>query len=67
MCLGYGQDRNYTPMELPKLEKFDVSWIDTTKDACTDFFQYACSPADSTVSGDRSAGDLASILRTAFR
>jgi putative endopeptidase len=37
------QVRNYTPVELPKLEKFDVSLIDKSKNACTDFFQYACS------------------------
>jgi len=40
---GYAQVRNYTPVELPKLEKFDVSLIDKSKDSCTDFFQYACS------------------------
>ena len=42
---GYGsaQVRNYTPADLPALEKFDASLIDKSKDACTDFFQYACS------------------------
>jgi putative endopeptidase len=29
--------------DLPKLEKFDASYVDKTKDACTDFYQYACS------------------------
>src|ERR1035438_8698955 len=29
--------------ELPKLEKFDPSLIDKTKDPCTDFYQYTCS------------------------
>jgi predicted metalloendopeptidase len=29
--------------ELPKLEKFDASLIDKTKDPCTDFYQYTCS------------------------
>jgi endothelin-converting enzyme/putative endopeptidase len=29
--------------ELPKLEKFDPSIIDKTKNACTDFYQYTCS------------------------
>ena len=28
---------------LPKLEKFDPSLIDKTKDPCTDFYQYTCS------------------------
>jgi endothelin-converting enzyme/putative endopeptidase len=37
------QFRNYTPADLPTLEKFDASLIDKSKDACTDFFQYACS------------------------
>jgi hypothetical protein len=40
---GYAQVRNYTPVELPKLEKFDVSLIDKSKNACTDLFQHACS------------------------
>jgi len=39
----FGQDRNYTPMPLPALEKFEPALIDASKDACTDFFQYACS------------------------
>jgi putative endopeptidase len=38
-----GQVRNYTPVDLPSLEKFNVSWIDKSKDPCTDFFQYSCS------------------------
>ncbi len=38
-----GQVRNYTPVDLPSLEKFDVSWIDKSKDPCTDFYQYTCS------------------------
>jgi putative endopeptidase len=29
--------------ELPKLDKFDPSLIDKSKDACTDFYQYTCS------------------------
>ena len=29
--------------ELPKLEKFDPSIVDKTKNACVDFFQYTCS------------------------
>jgi len=29
--------------ELPKLEKFDPSLIDKSKDPCTDFYQYTCS------------------------
>jgi putative endopeptidase len=29
--------------ELPQLEKFDPSIVDSTKDACTDFYQYTCS------------------------
>ncbi len=29
--------------ELPRLEKFEPSLVDTTKDPCTDFFQYTCS------------------------
>jgi len=29
--------------ELPQLDRFDVALIDRTKDACTDFYQYACS------------------------
>jgi predicted metalloendopeptidase len=29
--------------ELPKLEKFDPSMIDKTKDPCVDFYQYSCS------------------------
>jgi endothelin-converting enzyme/putative endopeptidase len=41
--LAAAQQRNYTPMPLPPLEKFDASIVDTSKDACTDFFQYACS------------------------
>ena len=28
--------------DLPKLEKFDASLIDKSKDACNDFFQYTC-------------------------
>lgn len=32
-----------TTADLPKLEKFDPSLIDHTKDACTDFYQYTCS------------------------
>jgi endothelin-converting enzyme/putative endopeptidase len=37
------QDRNYTPMALPKLESFQPSLIDSSQDACTDFFEYTCS------------------------
>ena len=29
--------------QLPKLEQFDPSVIDKSKDACTDFYQYTCS------------------------
>ncbi len=29
--------------ELPKLEKFDPSIVDKSKDACVDFYQYTCS------------------------
>ncbi len=29
--------------ELPKLEKFDPSIVDQSKDACVDFYQYTCS------------------------
>ena len=29
--------------DLPKLEKFDVMWIDKSKDACVDFYAYTCS------------------------
>jgi len=29
--------------DLPKLEKFDASLVDKSKDACTDFYQYTCS------------------------
>ena len=29
--------------ELPKLEKFDPSLVDKSKDACVDFYQYTCS------------------------
>ncbi|HZR32639.1 MAG TPA: M13 family metallopeptidase [Terriglobales bacterium] len=29
--------------ELPKLEKFDRSLLDASKDPCTDFYQYTCS------------------------
>ncbi|MGO9516471.1 MAG: M13 family metallopeptidase [Candidatus Korobacteraceae bacterium] len=29
--------------ELPKLEKFDPSIVDKTKNACVDFYQYTCS------------------------
>ncbi len=29
--------------ELPKLDKFEPSWVDQTKDPCTDFYQYSCS------------------------
>jgi predicted metalloendopeptidase len=31
------------PGELPKLEKFDPIWVDKSKDACVDFYQYTCS------------------------
>jgi putative endopeptidase len=56
---AFSQALNYTPMELPKLEKFDASLIDKSKDACTDFYQYTCSkwiaanpiPADMARSG----------------
>lgn len=43
------QERNYTPIppqaggDLPKLEKFDASLLDKSKDPCSDFFQYTCS------------------------
>jgi putative endopeptidase len=40
---AYGQERNYTPMELPALAKFDPSVIDASKDVCTDFYEYTCS------------------------
>jgi predicted metalloendopeptidase len=39
----FAQERNYTPMPLPTLEKFDASLLDASKNACTDFFQYTCS------------------------
>jgi endothelin-converting enzyme/putative endopeptidase len=29
--------------DLPKLEKFDTSWIDKSKNACVDFYEYTCS------------------------
>src|SRR5579871_4445572 len=29
--------------DLPKLARFDPSWIDKSKDPCTDFYQYTCS------------------------
>src|ERR1700752_2185579 len=29
--------------ELPKLERFEPSLVDPSKDACTDFYQYTCS------------------------
>ena len=53
------QERNYTPMPLPKLEVFDATLIDKSKDACTDFFQYTCGkwidahpiPADMPMTG----------------
>jgi endothelin-converting enzyme/putative endopeptidase len=32
-----------SPGELPKLEKFDPSLVDKSKDPCTDFYQYTCS------------------------
>ena len=35
-CLALGQD-------LPKLEKFEPSLVDQTKDPCNDFYQYTCS------------------------
>jgi putative endopeptidase len=44
-----GQERNYTPIpaqaggDLPKLEKFDASMLDKSKDPCVDFYQYTCS------------------------
>src|SRR5262249_34217694 len=42
------QERNFTPIpqpggDLPKLEKFDASYLDRSKDPCADFFQFACS------------------------
>jgi hypothetical protein len=40
---AFAQVRNYTLADLPTLEKFDASLIDKSKNACTDFFQYACS------------------------
>src|SRR5215813_5100662 len=42
--VGFSQ-RLYTPAsgDLPKLEKFDASMVDKSKDACTDFYQYTCS------------------------
>lgn len=45
----FAQERNYTPVppdtagDLPKLEKFDPSLLDKSKDPCSDFFAYACS------------------------
>jgi endothelin-converting enzyme/putative endopeptidase len=40
---AFSQALNYTPMELPKLAKFEASMVDASKDACVDFFEYACS------------------------
>jgi endothelin-converting enzyme/putative endopeptidase len=45
----FAQERNYTPVppdtdsDLPKLEKFEPSLLDKSKDPCSDFFAYACS------------------------
>ena len=36
-------DNKTSSSDLPKLEKFDVIWIDKSKDACVDFYQYTCS------------------------
>jgi predicted metalloendopeptidase len=35
--------RDTSPGELPKLDKFDPSLVDKSKDPCTDFYQYTCS------------------------
>src|SRR5690242_8729620 len=35
-------DKTYVG-ELPKLEKFDPSFVDKSKNACTNFYQYTCS------------------------
>ena len=45
----FAQERNYTPVppdsagDLPKLEKFEPSLLDKSKDPCSDFFAYTCS------------------------
>src|SRR5690242_12337676 len=39
---AFGQPPAASPA-LPKLEKFEASMIDKSKDACTDFYQYTCS------------------------
>ena len=48
--VALSQALNYTPLatpqrggDLPKLEGFDASLVDKSKDACTDFYQYTCS------------------------
>jgi endothelin-converting enzyme/putative endopeptidase len=47
---AFSQALNYTPLaapqaagDLPKLERFDSSVVDKSKDACTNFYQYTCS------------------------
>ena len=35
--------RAFSQSELPKLEHFDASMLDRSKDACSDFYQYTCS------------------------
>ncbi len=38
-----GSSRNGVPAQLPQLDRFDTSLIDTSKDPCNDFYGYVCS------------------------
>ena len=43
LAVGSAAFSQAPPADLPKLETFDASLIDKSKDACTNFYQYTCS------------------------